>query len=72
MVSPLWKACSEGNLENVAELLKEATPVDIEVKGESLVVPSPFFCARPRPRSAYSLDTSRHKIIPALLLSSRL
>ena len=33
MVSPLWKASSEGNLENLTELLKDATPVDIEVKG---------------------------------------
>jgi hypothetical protein len=34
MVSPLWKACSEGHLENVLDLLKEASSVDIEIKGE--------------------------------------
>ncbi|KAH9944172.1 uncharacterized protein BXZ73DRAFT_39578 [Epithele typhae] len=39
MVSPLWKACSEGNVENVAELLKEATSVDIEVKDHTGVTP---------------------------------
>ncbi|KAJ2965195.1 hypothetical protein NUW54_g14200 [Trametes sanguinea] len=39
MVSPLWKACSEGNLENVVELLKDATPVDIEVKDHTGVTP---------------------------------
>ncbi|RPD81882.1 hypothetical protein L226DRAFT_541496 [Lentinus tigrinus ALCF2SS1-7] len=39
MVSPLWKACSEGDLENVAELLKETTPVDIEVKDHTGVTP---------------------------------
>lgn len=33
MVSALWKACSEGNLEDVLELLKEATSIDIEIKG---------------------------------------
>lgn len=33
MVSLLWKACSEGDLQNVHELLKEATSVDIEIKG---------------------------------------
>lgn len=36
MVSALWKACSEGHLDSVADLLKEATPVDIEVKGKPL------------------------------------
>ncbi|KAI0721399.1 hypothetical protein C8T65DRAFT_735406 [Cerioporus squamosus] len=39
MVSPLWKACSEGSIENVVELLKEATPVDIEVKDHTGVTP---------------------------------
>ena len=33
MVSALWKACSEGDLENVHESLKEASVVDIEIKG---------------------------------------
>ena len=33
MVSALWKACSEGDLENVHESLKEASGVDIEIKG---------------------------------------
>ncbi|KDQ63344.1 hypothetical protein JAAARDRAFT_121021 [Jaapia argillacea MUCL 33604] len=32
MVSALWKACSEGDLENVLELLKSASAVDIEIK----------------------------------------
>ncbi|KAI0830559.1 hypothetical protein BC628DRAFT_1416101 [Trametes gibbosa] len=39
MVSPLWKACSEGNLENVVQLLKEATPVDIELKDHTGATP---------------------------------
>ncbi|KAH9898152.1 hypothetical protein C8Q73DRAFT_744230 [Cubamyces lactineus] len=39
MVSPLWKACSEGNLEKVVEILKDATPVDIEVKDHTGVTP---------------------------------
>jgi hypothetical protein len=34
MVSLLWKACSEGDLEKVQELLKEPNGVDIELKGE--------------------------------------
>ena len=33
MVSPLWKACSEGDLQNVQDLLNDATIVDIEIKG---------------------------------------
>lgn len=37
MVSVLWKACSEGDLENVHESLKEASAIDIEIKG---MVPS--------------------------------
>ncbi|KAH9951023.1 hypothetical protein B0H21DRAFT_859868 [Amylocystis lapponica] len=32
MVSALWKACSEGDLENVLELLNGASSVDIEIK----------------------------------------
>ncbi|OJT02708.1 hypothetical protein TRAPUB_6702 [Trametes pubescens] len=39
MVSPLWKACSEGSLEQVVELLKDATPVDIEVKDHTGATP---------------------------------
>ncbi|KZT05834.1 uncharacterized protein LAESUDRAFT_743609 [Laetiporus sulphureus 93-53] len=39
MVSPLWKACSEGNLENVNELLKEASTADIEVNDHDGVTP---------------------------------
>ncbi|KAH9846858.1 hypothetical protein C2E23DRAFT_890540 [Lenzites betulinus] len=39
MVSPLWKACSEGHLENVVQLLKDATPVDIEVKDHTGATP---------------------------------
>ncbi|TFK92804.1 hypothetical protein K466DRAFT_594949 [Polyporus arcularius HHB13444] len=39
MVSPLWKACSEGNLEIIVELLKETSPVDIEVKDHTGVTP---------------------------------
>lgn len=34
MVSALWKACSEGDLDSVVELLKEASSIDIEIKGE--------------------------------------
>jgi hypothetical protein len=33
MVSTLWKACSEGDLVSVHEFLKEASVVDIEIKG---------------------------------------
>ncbi|KAI0673383.1 hypothetical protein C8Q78DRAFT_1067726 [Trametes maxima] len=39
MVSPLWKASSDGDLEKVVELLKEATPVDIEVKDHTGATP---------------------------------
>ncbi|KAI0756759.1 hypothetical protein C8Q80DRAFT_53991 [Daedaleopsis nitida] len=39
MVSSLWKACSDGNLENVAELMKDATQIDIEVKDHTGVTP---------------------------------
>ncbi|KAI0936709.1 hypothetical protein AcV5_004781 [Taiwanofungus camphoratus] len=39
MVSALWKACSEGNLEDVLELLKEATSIDIEIKDHTGVTP---------------------------------
>ena len=33
MVSALWKSCSEGDLESVHESLKEASVIDIEIKG---------------------------------------
>ncbi|KAJ7596820.1 hypothetical protein C8J56DRAFT_918410 [Mycena floridula] len=39
MVSALWKACSEGRLQDVQELLTEATGVDIEVKDHTGVTP---------------------------------
>lgn len=51
MVSPLWKASSEGNLESLIQLLNEATPVDIEVKGMSKIcTPSCFLRALVFPR----------------------
>jgi hypothetical protein len=34
MVSLLWKACSEGDLQKVQELLEEVNGVDIELKGQ--------------------------------------
>jgi ankyrin repeat protein len=33
MVSALWNASSEGNVDQVLELLKDATNADIEIKG---------------------------------------
>jgi len=33
MVSPLWKACSDGDIQKVHELLNEPSAVDIELKG---------------------------------------
>jgi hypothetical protein len=53
MVSSLWKACSEGDLQRVQELLVESSGVDIEVKGEgdlssvsytSMLSIDAFFC----------------------------
>ncbi len=38
MVSNLWKACSEGRLDDVNDLLANATSLDIEVKGTLLLV----------------------------------
>lgn len=32
-MSALWKACSEGDLQNVHDLLREASSIDIEIKG---------------------------------------
>ncbi|PIL31708.1 transporter [Ganoderma sinense ZZ0214-1] len=39
MVSPLWKAASDGNLESLSQLLREASPVDVEVKDFTGVTP---------------------------------
>ncbi|KAF9056568.1 hypothetical protein BJ165DRAFT_1522469 [Panaeolus papilionaceus] len=39
MVSPLWKACSEGQLDTVVQLLADATTVDIELKDHTGVTP---------------------------------
>lgn len=36
MISALWKACAEGDLENVHQLLKDASPLDIEIKGKHI------------------------------------
>jgi hypothetical protein len=33
MVSQLWTACSEGNLETVLGILNDASSVDIEIRG---------------------------------------
>jgi len=47
MVSLLWKACSEGDLQKVQELLEDPNNVDVELKGESIyptyVLPLPRF-----------------------------
>lgn len=55
MVSPLWKACSDGNLDHVAEMLKEATSVDIEIKGEFPPFDPLKLCARIKSRFCLSL-----------------
>jgi len=34
MVPDLWKACAEGDLENVHRLLKDASTLDIEIRGK--------------------------------------
>ncbi|KAH9937223.1 uncharacterized protein B0H18DRAFT_1081474 [Fomitopsis serialis] len=39
MVSALWHACSEGNLENVNDLLKETSYAEIETKDQNGVTP---------------------------------
>ncbi|KAF8641050.1 hypothetical protein AX17_000694 [Amanita inopinata Kibby_2008] len=39
MVSPLWKACSEGDLEKARDLLREASSVDIELKDHTGATP---------------------------------
>ena len=33
MVSPLWNASSDGDLTQVQLLLKDVSPIDIEIKG---------------------------------------
>ncbi|KAF9015578.1 hypothetical protein BDQ17DRAFT_1341310 [Cyathus striatus] len=39
MVSPLWKACSEGDLQKVNDLLNDASTLDIELKDHTGVTP---------------------------------
>ncbi|PFH54849.1 hypothetical protein AMATHDRAFT_72605 [Amanita thiersii Skay4041] len=39
MVSPLWKACSQGDLTAVCDLLNDASTVDIEIKDHTGVTP---------------------------------
>ncbi|KAH7099656.1 hypothetical protein BKA62DRAFT_282140 [Auriculariales sp. MPI-PUGE-AT-0066] len=39
MVSALYKACAVGDVAQVAELLKDATPIDVEVKDHTGVTP---------------------------------
>ena len=33
MVSTLWSACAEGDLESVTELLNQGSQVDLEARG---------------------------------------
>jgi hypothetical protein len=33
MVSALWKACADGDLQRTNELLADATALDVELKG---------------------------------------
>lgn len=40
MVSALWKAAADGDLNHIHELLKDASHVDIEVKGAWDAVPT--------------------------------
>jgi len=40
MVSPLWNAASEGNIDTLLALLHNASPADIEIKGMSLFLVS--------------------------------
>jgi ankyrin repeat protein len=44
MVSALWKACSDGDIESVHEFLKNATAVDIEIKGMIRSIFIPGYC----------------------------
>ncbi|KAL4070766.1 hypothetical protein J3A83DRAFT_4372942 [Scleroderma citrinum] len=39
MVSPLWSACSEGNIDAVLSLLSQASPADIEIKDHTGATP---------------------------------
>ncbi|KAF9566122.1 hypothetical protein CPC08DRAFT_682981, partial [Agrocybe pediades] len=39
MVSPLWKACSDGDLQKVLEFLNEPSALDIELKDHTGVTP---------------------------------
>jgi hypothetical protein len=34
MVSAIWNAASEGNLEAVKQLLQEHSGIDVEIKGQ--------------------------------------
>jgi len=43
MVSALWKACSDGHIESVHELLKDASSIDIEIKGSTYLFFLPSF-----------------------------
>ncbi len=38
MLNVLLKACSEGNLQTVIDLLRDVNPNDIEVKGKSSAI----------------------------------
>lgn len=37
MVSALWKACAEGDLEKVQALFNEPSTPDVEIKGMSIL-----------------------------------
>ncbi|KIM47811.1 hypothetical protein M413DRAFT_210049 [Hebeloma cylindrosporum] len=39
MVSPLWKACADGDLQRTNELLADATALDVELKDHTGVTP---------------------------------
>ncbi|KAL4241632.1 hypothetical protein ABKN59_000806 [Abortiporus biennis] len=39
MVSALWKACAEGDLEKTSALLNEGAPIDLEIKDHTGVTP---------------------------------
>lgn len=38
MLNVLLKACSEGNIQTVTDLLRDVNPNDIEVKGKSSAI----------------------------------
>lgn len=46
MVSQLWTACSQGNLETVISILNDASSVDIEIRGVLLAFLISHFHAR--------------------------